>query len=716
MQKSEKIISRSLIRFICTVLAVFTAFCSFSAAANAESISDVPYESYTYWEGYSSKKAVQTKASYEVRDVLRGEEQGIGSYKELQHMFSYGGYLYVLDSGNGRLLKYDKNYKLAEQIKSFDYNGKKLTFEGAKGLFVDESGLYIADTLNKRILCTKGGKVFNIIERPNDFAIPKTFDYAPTKMVRDSSGYMYVLCEGSYYGMMVFSSDYEFFGFFGANNVKSSVTDAIKSAITSLFETEEKHSSSMQKLPYSLLDICVDKDGFVSAVNSSGSGQIRTYGLTGVNTMKKTDGNTASSADGYNFADNPISFVDKTSRYKTYVSSSMTAIAADDYGYYYVVDSMHGRVFVYDKKCTPITVFGGGKQNGTQTGTFVSPSSVVSFGDDLLVSDFSNNTITVFRLTDYGKMLRTANTLTLESKYIDAKPYWQSVYEQDKNCQLAYRGLAKAALKEKDYDCAMRFAKLGLDVETYSKAFENVRNDFVYSNFWWILPLIVIILGALIALFIICKSRQVVFIKSDRIRTALTVSIHPFESFKNIKYKGLGSPLIATIMLALFYVTSVMQKTLSGFAFGVVDLSSFNSLLLLLGSAGIVLLWTVANWLICTLFSGKGRINEIYCATCYSLTPMLVYNILYIIMSNFMVSENGSSLSLLSTVCYLFTAVLLLLSITVIHDFSFFKAIGMSILIILAMAVVAFVLFSMLTLWQDMLGFVIGVFNEITLR
>ena len=95
---------------------------------------------------------------------------------------------------------------------------------------------------------------------------------------------------------------------------------------------------------------------------------------------------------------------------------------------------------------------------------------------------------------------------------------------------------------------------------------------------------------------------------------------------------------------------------------------------------------------------------------------MLVYNILYIIMSNFMVSENGSSLSLLSTVCYLFTAVLLLLSITVIHDFSFFKAIGMSILIILAMAVVAFVLFSMLTLWQDMLGFVIGVFNEITLR
>lgn len=716
MQKSVKIISHSLTRFICVFLVIFAVLCSLTVTVGAESIFDVPYQSYTYWEGYASKKAVQTKASYEVKDVLAGDEQGIGSYKELQHMFSYGDYLYVLDSGNGRLIKYDKSYKPVEQIKSFNYNGKKLTFEGAKGLFIDESGLYIADTQNKRILCTKNGNVFNIIARPKDSAIPDSFDYAPTKMVRDSSGYMYVLCEGSYYGMMVFSSNYEFFGFFGANNVTASVGDAIKSAITSLFETEEKHNSSMQKLPYSLLDICVDKDGFVSAVNSSGSGQIRTYGLTGVNTMKKVDGNTASSADGYNFADNPFSFVDKTSRYKGYLNSSLTAITADDSGYYYAIDSMHGRVFVYDKKCTPITVFGGGKQKGTQIGTFVSPSSVAVFGDDLLVSDFSGNTITVFRLTDYGKILRTANTLTLDSKYVDAKPYWQSVYMQDKNCQLAYRGLAKAALKEKDYDTAMHYAKAGLDVETYSKAFETVRNDFVYSNFWWILPLIIAVLGVLLTLFIVCKNKQVVIIKSDRVRTAVTAAYHPFESFKNIKYKNLGSPLIATIMLALFYVTSVMAKTMSGFAYGVVDLSSFNSILLLLGSVGIVLLWTVANWLVCTLFGGKGKIKEIYCSTCYSLMPLLVYNICYVIMSNFMTLSGGSSPSMLGTVCYMFTAVLLLLSITVIHDFSFFKAMGMAIIIILGMAVVAFVLFSMLTLWQDMLGFVVGVFNEITLR
>ena len=43
----------------------------------------------------------------------------------------------------------------------------------------------------------------------------------------------------------------EFFGFFGANNVKTTFASAIKDAITSLFNTEEKHSASIKALPFS---------------------------------------------------------------------------------------------------------------------------------------------------------------------------------------------------------------------------------------------------------------------------------------------------------------------------------------------------------------------------------------------------------------------------------------------------------------------------------
>ena len=146
------------------------------------------------------------------------------------------------------------------------------------------------------------------------------------------------------------------------------------------------------------------------------------------------------------------------------------------------------------------------------------------------------------------------------------------------------------------------------------------------------------------------------------------------------------------------------------------SLSNFNSVLLLLGTVGAVALWTVANWLVCILFDGKGKIRDIYCVTCYCLTPLIVYNFLYIILSNFLIPSATSPFTLLSNICYLYTAVLLLLMITVIHEFSFFKAIASGMVTVIGMAIVAFVLFAMLTLWQDMIAFVIGLFNEATLR
>jgi len=81
-----------------------------------------------------------------------------------------------------------------------------------------------------------------------------------------------------------------------------------------------------------------------------------------------------------------------------------------------------------------------------------------------------------------------------------------------------------------------------------------------------------------------------------------------------------------------------------------------------------------------------------------------------------LIPSANSPFELLGNICYLFTGVLLLLAVTVIHDFSFFKAIGTAIATIIGMAIVAFILFSMLTLWQEILGFILSVFNEVTLR
>jgi len=95
---------------------------------------------------------------------------------------------------------------------------------------------------------------------------------------------------------------------------------------------------------------------------------------------------------------------------------------------------------------------------------------------------------------------------------------------------------------------------------------------------------------------------------------------------------------------------------------------------------------------------------------------LIAYNFAYVILSNVLIPSANSPFELLGNICYLFTGVLLLLSVTVIQDFTFFKAIGTAIATVIGMAIVAFILFSMLTLWQEILGFILSVFNEVTLR
>ena len=706
--------NKKILRFLVALLVLTLTFsCIFTVGA--ESIEDVPFTTYTYWEGYASKTPVKTKATHKAVGSVEGNLLGIGAFSEIQHVASYDGFLYVLDSGNGRVVVLDSDYKVQKQITTLEYNGEKIDFTGAKGVFVDDSGLYIADTLNKRLLCLKNDEIFKIIEKPDDTTVPETFDFAPTKLVRDSNGYIYLLCQGSYYGMMVFSDDYEFFGFFGANNVTTSLSNALKELITSLFETEEKHNASVRQLPFSLIDICIDNEGFVAGLTGTRSGQIRRFGLSGTNTLVKLSDFTSKSSSSFNFADNPVSFTNMLSKYRVPLVSAFCALTADENGYYYAVDGTHGRIFIYDSSCNVISVFGG-RQKGDQLGTFVSPSSICVFGNDLLVSDFANGKITRFETTDYGNLLMTANSLTIKSKYEEAKPYWQEINAQDKNCQLAYRGLAKAALKAKEYKTAMELSKTGLDRETYSQAFEKVRNDFISNNFWWI-SLVIVALVALLVVFISeSRKRKLVLVKNEKLRIALRTAVHPFESLSDIKYKNKGSVTIATVFILVFYVATVLTELKGGFMFKITDLSNYNAILPLIGTVGIVLLWTVANWLVCILFEGKGKIREIYCASCYCLLPLIVYNFAYVILSNVLIPSANSPFELLGNICYLFTGVLLLLAVTVIHDFSFFKAIGTAAATVVGMAIVAFILFSMLTLWQEILGFVLSVFNEVTLR
>lgn len=673
----------------------------------AETVDNKPYINYMYGDLSDSKKAIVTKAVYAPEKVIFAKDIGLSSFNELKGVYTFENMLYILDSGNGRIVKLDKDYNVIEIISKIKNGNEILDFTGAQGIFVDETGLYIADTQNKRVICCLKSGAVKIIVRPDSTIIPEDYNFAPIKFIRNRNGYYYLLCEGSYYGLMAFSSKFEFMGFFGASTVKSTVFSAIKSLVTSVFMTEEKQAATLQKLPYQISDACIDRNGFISTVNSEKTGQWRVLGLNGKNTLKYM----SADADDLNFGDNPISYPDKTAKYQGEVRQKFVAVTSDNKGFTYLLDGVRGKIFMYDEKCNNIAVFGGKSDNG-ECGTFVTPSSIACFGNDIVVSDYVNQNFTVFSLTDFGNNIVIAQELTNKGQHLKAKENWEKVVAADAAYPLSYRSLSRVAYNNGDYSESLKLSKLGSDYTTYALAFKSVRTGFFKDNFVWIFITVVALITAFIWLLIYLKNYEVVLIKNAKLRTAVTAFYHPFNSFNAIREKGLGSIIIATVFLFIFYAIRITATLEAGYLYNGVDTENFNAIFIFLGTVGIVFLWTVINWAVSVLFDGKGRYKDIYCATCYSLSPLIIYYFIFLILSHTSVPSANSGLETLWTICVLLTAILLLISMTVLHDFSFFKSIGTAFLTVIGMGIAVFVIFIVLTLGQDAIAFIVSIVNE----
>lgn len=520
---------------------------------------------------------------------------------------------------------------------------------------------------------------------------------------------MYVLSDGSYYGALLYAPDRSFLGFYGSNAVKASISSVFTNISNRLFPNAEKYENSIRELPYSFVDIAVDDDdfiytsnGFISATDSDKKGSIRRL----------------SPGYGTNILDSEVIFSDQKHLWglHDYAKHDLCDIEIDDNGFIYALESRYDKVFVYDDDCRLLTVFGGGMGQGVQKGAFTNSCAMVikDNGNEVLIADNTTNYVTVFNINDYGKKVKELDNLTLEGNYDLVKDGWQEVLQEDANSQIAYSGLANAYLEEEDYDNALYYAKLGYDKETYAVAFEYVRKDFISENFTWIfILLVVVVIGAIVLMFVTNK-KKFVLIKNASLNLMLSTPIHPSNNFTDIKEKGLGSVPLCLLLIVLYYVVTVMKTIAGGFLFSNYDPTSFNSIIELVRSVGLVVLWIVSNWLVCTLLGGKGKLKEIMIVTCYSLQPLILEGIIHIVLSNVLLPVEGSFLSILSTIATIYFGIMLVIGMLKIHDYSMGKFVWTTILSVIGIAIIVFLLIMLIILIQQFGAFVITLVTEIS--
>ena len=707
-----------LFRVLCVLLAIAALVPTIAITASATAYEEVPYRSYTYWEGYSQKKPSAMKEMYSVKTVISSALNEQIDFAELQHIcFDKNGLLYALDTYNAKITVLDKDYNVVRTITELEFEGETLKFAQAEGIFVNDEGrIFIADTANLRvIILAADGTVETVLSKPESDLIPEDLNFAPIKIVQDKEGFLYVLCDGCYYGAMKFSPSYEFLGFFGSNTVTSSVLSAIASFVKELFATDAKRMNDVQRLPYTFLNFCIDSEGFIFTTTDNPSGsntQVRRLSAKGTNILSHKFNFKITSGDGLRYGDPQGAQNENNGNRKNEFS------AVDTRGqFFYLLDRVTGRIFVYDFDCNLITAFSGGFGEGDQQGVFRTPTALAVNSDgDVFVSDLEKRSITVFSLTEYGKTVIKAAEYNMSGEYDKAESYWREVLRQDENNQLAYIGIGKAAMMKGDYATAMEYSKTGLDQETYSRAFGEVLTARLKANFFWVFLGVVVIVSALSWVLVVTTKKNITLIKNPVYSTAASVMLHPKECFTRVKEKKLGSVVIATVLLRLFFITRTASDIYTGFMYVIPDNDSYNVIYTFLGTVVLVLLWVVVNWAVCVLFEGKGRLKEIYITSCYSLTPLIIYSIIYIILSYFMTPSSVSFLDLLGSLSTIYFVIMILLSVMVVHEFDFVRAALTSVCTVFGMLICAFLLFMALTLCQDFISFIVSIVQESMLR
>lgn len=698
-------------RFFFLILTLIS-IANFSVSADEAISQDEKYECYTYWTDTSSKgsrKAVEMKPLYKTLKTINSSEIGGYNLSALSDIYSRNGYTYLLDSAAPIILVLDEDYNFIYSITSLiDKDGASVSFAGSTGIYVTSNeDIYICGTESKCVWVTdKHGVIKNKLVLPDSEIIPENYSFSPIKVTVDSRGYSYVLCEGSYYGALMYSPEGEFISFYGANQVIATAKQVISRIWDKLFMNDVKKSASIRSLPYQFTDLDVGRDDFIYTV----TGATRS-GENGLLKILNPGGRDVVDSTLNNYGD--IDAV-KTGENK-WVLQDLSELAADG-DFVYILDRGHGKIFLYDINGNLLGVFGGGFAKGTQKGISYVPMAIALNGSDVVICDKTNKSVTVYGITEYGSMVKQAQSLTLHSKYIQSKEIWQEVLKQDQNSQLAYRGLAKAAFREGNNKEAMHLAKIGADRSTYAEAFKNARGEFVRKNFFYLFPLVILLICGIFMLSVIRRKRNIKKPKNENICNIFEAMVHPFTVFGKVKEKGNGSVVVGTVVIAVFYITSILKSIESGFIYNYYDSSTFNSLFVLLKTVGVFVLWVITNWAVSTLFGGTGRIKEIYIITTYSIVPLIISNLLYVLFTNIMLPAEAGFLSMMVIAFWFYTIFMMVAGLIKIHDFSFGRLVITSLLTVIGIAIELFLLFLVGLLIQQAFGFIVTLFYEMIYR
>lgn len=673
--------SRIIRVFICLLTAMLAAVCHAGA--------DAPYKTFTV-NGYGEIQETQTAYLAHETIVKFGDESMNGPN---DICVTADGVIYVADTGNSRILIGNADNELLGIVGAG-------VLKTPKGVDVTADGhIYVADRdLNAVVEFDSEGREINRYGKPENPLYGETLNFLPIKIAVNDAGLMYVICESNTNGIVELSplEGGTFLGYFGTNYAARS----LQTIIYRIILTDAQRAKMVSNIPATPDNLDIDSRGLICTVTrGDGVNSLKRLNIAGTNLIRRAEK-----------IDNPA------------------AVAAGNHDNIYVADQQ-GYIYEYNSDGDLIFVFGG-RDDGTQR---IGLSSMVSgldvdASDALYVLDSNSAIIQMYQPTEFTDLIHDALRLYSKGRYTESKEPLQKVLEMNSLFDLANKAMGRAYFQEENYAEALRYAKLSKDTTGYSDAYWEVRNLWLKRNLAPILAGL-LVLAVLLSALKAADRKHDLFrglrrfsarITDNRygadLRYAFRFSRHPIDVSYGIAREGRASWTAGFTLLGLFIAEFLINKYLCGFLQKTVQEGRYEFLTdigtILLAVAGI----TLCNYLICSINDGEGNVKRIFAYVTCSLVPYILLTPLCFLLSHVLTGNEQFLITLIRTVTYGWMAVLLVLGIREVNNYTAKETSKVILLTLFTMLILALLLFIIYVLWAQVVEFVSAIFGEVSYR
>jgi len=601
------------------------------------------------------------------------------------------GYIYIADTGNGRILKLEDFQEVASYGEG--------TLQGPTGVFVDAKGIiYVADAKkNTIVILDRDGVVLNEFGRPDEPLFGKTREFLPRKIAVDARENLYIISEGSVDGIVQMNTNGDFIGYFGANTASMS----LKMILQRTFLTREQLDQFVKNEAASPSNVAIDDQSLVYTITAgtSRSKSIRKFTISGKNIFPEP-----------------------------FASSTFRDLHVSEDGLLLAVDATGG-IYEYDLNGTLLFVFGAQDTGDQRLGTLLNPTAIARDGEFIHVLDKDKNAIVSYQTTGFAKRVHDGVRLYMDGFYGEAKPIFEEVLDYNGTLIISYQAIADAYYKAGDYASALPAYRYAEDRDGYSQAFWELRNWVLQRSLadailWiaglWVAQRVTVRLERRYKWFDPVRKR---FGRLKRIKLIDDLLFmfrfirYPVDSFYYIKKDLRGSLVFALLLYVWVVVVRVVSLYVTSFTFSpyaaLWEIRVENEIIT---TVLVIVLWNAANYLVSTISDGEGRVRDVVIGSAYSLFPYALIALPVALISNVLTLNEVFIYTFSLNITWAWMAIMLFVMVKEIHNYTFSETVKNVLVTIFTMALFVLAGYILYILFSQLFDFCSAVIQEIGLR